>query len=275
MKLFQQDADLYFKLMKPLLVFVNKKMELVPDVQTVKDFDKTDFDNRVIIRESLYEEIHLIDEFIDENPEDLPMNELAIAAKWKNFIRGDFFVERHLKKHSILIGEDDKVYAVRGLLSSLDEIIPRHALPIRANVILLPFLDFIVYDGFVAPYNVFFGSGITNDLKHIYTKAKRRDEIIFSLAPNSPGNQVKKKSPKSSKNWKPLLKELTEKAAKLRGGAGQIELLSPTFSLVKASLELADLVTEKNIEYDDIYKSFEKIERHINNIQKELYYYDE
>ncbi len=37
MKLFQQDADLYFKLMKPLLVFVNKKMELVPDVQTVKE----------------------------------------------------------------------------------------------------------------------------------------------------------------------------------------------------------------------------------------------
>lgn len=275
MKLSEQDAELYFKLMKPLLVFVNKKMELVPEVQTVKDFDKTDFDNRVLIREGFYEEIQLIDEFIDENPADLPMNELAIAAKWKNFIRGDFFVERHLKKHSILIGEDDKVYAVQGLLSSLDEIIPRHALPIRANAVLLPFLDLIVYDGFIAPYNVFFGSGITNDLKHIYTKAKRRDEIIFSLDPNSPGNQVKKKSPKPSKNWKPLLKELAEKAAKLRGGTGQIEILSPTFSLVKASLELADLVTEKKIEYDDIYKSFEKIERHFNNIQKELYYYDE
>jgi hypothetical protein len=48
---------------------------------------------------------------------------------------------------------------------------------------------------------------------------------------------------KPVKDWKPEIGELIEKAAKLRGGAGQFELLSPAFSLVKASLELADLVT--------------------------------
>lgn len=71
-----------------------------------------------------------------------------------------------------------------------------------------------------------------------------------------------------------MIKELTEKAKQLRGGAGQIELLSPTFSLVKASLELADIVTEKKFEVEDVYKCFEKIERNFNNIQTELYYYD-
>ncbi len=274
MKLSDENIELFYKLMKPLLVFVNKKLEFIPTVSTVEDFDNIGFEDKAIIREALYEEIHLIDSFIDENPEDFPMKELAIVSKWKNFIKSDFFVERHLKKHAIFIGEDKKVYAVMGLMTPMDEIIPREALPVRLETVLLPFQDVIVYDGFIAPYNVFFGSGITEDLKHIYTKAKRRDEIIFSLDPDSPA-QSKKETPEPAKNWKPLIKELTEKAAKLRGGAGQEEILSPAFSLVKASLELADFVTEKKIKHEDLYKCFEKIERHFNNIQKELYYFDD
>lgn len=272
MKLSEENVGLYFKLMKPLLVYVNKKMELVPEIAAVDDFEKSSFEDKAIIREALYEEIHLIDSFIDDNPEDFPMKELAIVSRWKNFIRGDFFVERHLKKHAIFIGKDDKVYAVLGLTNSLDEIIPRAALPVRLETVLLPFLDEIVYDGFIAPYNVYFGSGIKEDLKHIYTKAKRRDEIIFSFSPNVSVKPTKKTA-QPAKNWKPLIKELTEKAAKLRGGAGQSEILSPTFALVKASLELAELVTEKKITHEDIYKCCSKIERHVSNIQKELYYY--
>lgn len=274
MKLSEENVQLYFKLMKPLLVYVNNKMQLVQEIADVDDFEKISFEDKAIIREALYEEIHLIDSFIDENPEDFPMKELTIVSRWKNFIRGDFFVERHLKKHAIFIGKDDKVYAVSGLTNPLDEVIPREALPVRLETVLLPFLDEIVYDGFIAPYNVFFGSGIKEDLKHIYMKAKRRDEIIFSLNPNAPSKPAKKTA-KPAKNWKPLIKQLTEKAAKLRGGTGQNEILSPTFSLVKASLELADLVTEKKIEHAEIYKCFEKLERHFNNIQKELYYYDD
>ncbi len=105
-------------------------------------------------------------------------------------------------------------------------------------------------------------------------KAKRRDEIIFSLNPNSP-TKTKKKTAKPAKNWKPLIKQLTEKAKKLCGGAGQIELLSPTFSLLKASLELADLATDKKIKTENVYKCLDKIERNFSNVQKELYYYDE
>lgn len=260
--------------MKPLLVFVNKNLDLYPDVSTVQDFDDLDLQDKAVIRQGLYENIHLIDAFIDENPENIPLKELAHAAKWKNFLKADFFLERHLKKHSIFITDDDKVYAVMGLMSSLDEVIPREALPIRLQTVLLPFQDEIVYDGFFAPYNVYFGSGIKNDLKHIYSKAKRRNQIIFSLDPNTPA-QKDKKPEKPAKSWKPLLKELTEKAAKLRGGAGQREILSPTFSLVKASLELAELVTEKKFSHEDIYKCFSKLERHLVNIEKEFYYFDE
>lgn len=273
MKLSEENVKLFFKLMMPLLVFVNKKLELFPNVSTVEEFEDLEMKDKAEIRDGLYAQIHLIDAFIDENPDDFPLKELTLVSKWKNYIRGDFFVERHLKKHSIFIGGENEVYAVLGLKNTLKELIPKYVLPHRIKTVLLPFQDQIVYDGFMVHYNIHFGRGITDELKHFYMKAKRRDEIIFSLDPTSPKQPKKKKKP--AKNWKPLIKELTEKAAKLRGGSGQIELLSPTFSLVKASLELADLVTEKKIEYDDIYKCFEKIERNFNNIQKELYYHDD
>ncbi len=274
MKLSEENADLFFKLMLPLLAYVNRKLELLPEVSTLEGFEKIPFGDKAVIRDLLYENIHLIDSFIDENPEDLPMKELSIVASWKNFIKGDFYIERFLKKHAVFISDDSKVYAVLSLRNSLDEMIPAYTLPIRVQTVLLRFQDEIVYDGFIAPYQITFGSGYREDLKRIYQKAKKQDKIIFSLNPDAPSAQIKKPA-KPLKDWKPEIKELVEKALPLRGGSGQSELLSPTFSLVKASLELADLATENKIEQEKIYKCLEKIERHCGNIQKELYYYDD
>jgi len=274
MKLSEEQADLFFRLMLPLLAHVNRKLELYPEALAREDFEEISFEDKAVVREGLYENINLIDSFIDENPEDLPMKQLTIVSRWKNFVRGDFYIERYLKKHAVLISDENKVYAVLGLRNSLDEMIPREALPIRVQTVLLPFQDEIVYDGFIAPYRVFFGSGIAEDLKHVYLKAKKRETIIYSLDPHSAPNQIKK-PPKPLKDWKPEIKELIEKAAKLRGGAGQSELLSPAFSLVKASLELADLATSEKTDRDEIYKSLDKIERHFGNFQKEMYYLED
>ncbi len=166
MKLSEENVKLFFKLMMPLLVFVNKKRELFENVSNVEDFDALELKDKASIRDGLYEDTKIIDRFIDENPEDFPLKELAIASNWKNFIKGDFFIERHLKKYSIFIGEENEVYAVLGLMNSIEEIIPKYALPLRVKTVLLPFQDQIVYDGFLAHYNISFGSGIKNNLKH-------------------------------------------------------------------------------------------------------------
>ncbi len=97
MKLSEENAGLFFKLMLPLLAYVNRKLELLPEVSTLEDFEKISFGDKAVIRDGLYENIHLIDSFIDENPEDLSMKELAAVASWKNFIKCDFYIERFLK----------------------------------------------------------------------------------------------------------------------------------------------------------------------------------
>ena len=181
MVLSSEEAALFFKLMLPLQFFVNGKLGILPKAKTFKKYVAASMNDKYKVRNALFENTNLIDEFIDENPHDIPLKELASAAQWKNFMRGDFYVERHLKSGSIFISEDDKVYQVLGLTDSIDKFCPSYTLPTRVNAILLPFQNQIIHDGFLAPYNVYFGSGIKRDLKEIYTKAKQKGKIIKAL----------------------------------------------------------------------------------------------
>lgn len=133
------------------------------------------------VRNALFENIHLIDEFIDENPDDLPMKELAHASKWKNFVKGEFYIERYLKNQAILIGEDNEVYGVIGLTDSIEELVPGYMLPQLVQTILLPFQGKIVHDGFLVPYQIYFGGNIKRELKDVYMNAKNKKKIISSL----------------------------------------------------------------------------------------------
>jgi hypothetical protein len=66
---------------------------------------------------------------------------------------------------------------VRGLTDALDEYFPKFALPVRlSSVVLLPFLDKIVTDGFFKPYPVVFGGNIKFELKEIYLTAKQKNK---------------------------------------------------------------------------------------------------
>ena len=175
------EQSLFFKLMLPLQFFVNEKLGVLPEVLTFEDYCRAPMLEKFKVRNALFENIGLIDEFIDENPPDIPMRELAAVSRWKKFVRGDFFIERYLKNHAVFITDDAEVYAVHGLTESPADYFPKFTLPVRLNAVLLPFQDKIVIDGFFLPYRVVFGSGIKNELKEIYNSAKQKGKIITSL----------------------------------------------------------------------------------------------
>lgn len=176
------EAGLFFKLMLPLQFFVNEKLGVLPRVKTFEKYCKVSMQEKFEVRNTLFENINLMDEFIDENPHDFPMKELAIVSRWKKFDKDDFFIERYLKDYSIFISDENDVYAVYGLTDPLTEYFPKFALPVRlSEVILLPFQDKIITDGFFLPHRVIFGGGIKQELKEIYIKAKRKDKIIKSF----------------------------------------------------------------------------------------------
>ena len=175
------EQSLFFKLMLPLQFFVNEKLGVLPEVVTFEDYCKAPMQEKFKVRNALFENIGSIDEFIDENPPDIPMRELAAVSRWKKFVRGDFFIERYLKTHAVFITDDAEVYAVHGLTESPAEYFPKFTLPVRVNAVLLTFQDKIVIDGFFLPYRVVFGGGIKSELKEIYNSAKQKGEIITIL----------------------------------------------------------------------------------------------
>ncbi len=273
MRLSPIEAKLFFDLMLSLQFYVNDKLKLLSGFDTVEEYTKlTDSDDKAKVNEALFANKHLFDNFIDENPFNFSMADLFHVSKWKKCIEGTFYIERYLKNYAIFISEDDKVYQVTALSNSFDEIFPKYMLPQRVKTRLLPFQDKIIYDGLLTTYKLFFGSGITNNLKRIYMKAKHNEKIIASLDENENLAPAKKKD---RKDWKPEIQEMLAKARKMRSDAGQNELLSPAFSLVKASLELAELSTVEKTDSDQILKLLNRISRECGKAQDLIYYMED
>lgn len=269
MKLSDADAALFYELMWALQFYVKQKRNLLPEIKTLQQYSDAVVEDKVQVREALYAQPELIDAFLQDNPAKLSEDKLAIVAQWKQFIAGDFYIERILKKYAIFIGQGDRVYGVVGLLEELEDIFYMAQLPLLVKAVLLPFKDKIIYDGLFQGYNIYFGSGISGDLKEIYLTAKQRGEIIETLAETT-AQPVTSAPGKPLKDWTPELAELLATASKLKGGGGQPALHSPVFSLIKASIELGQVAVSHPDDDQQLWKLLGKVEQAIRKVERSL-----
>jgi len=268
MKLSEQDAKLFFQLMWALQFYVNQKLN-IHDVKSIDDYADSATDQKVKVREALYQNIELMDSFVRENPQNFSTENLAIISEWKKFIRGSFFIERLLKRYAVFI-QEDKVYGVLGLFQSFDELTYNGNLPLYVDTVLLPFKGKIVYDGLLGFRNIYFGGGIQRSLKETYMRAKQNNRIIDSLEKTQVKDQNKSK-PKSLKSWKPELEELARKAKELKGSVEHPEIYTPAFSLVKASIEFAQLAVSDANDQEGLHIALQKVRRAFNKSNTVLY----
>ncbi len=178
-------VEQFYKIWRPLLNFVNEKLKVVPDLSGKGPADSIDVDRAIKVRDALWKNEKLIDQFIAENPARLTDVDFRIVQSWKHRKQGTFIVYKTLKKYAIFISQEKKadVFAVKGLYSSFEEMFGPY-LPIMVVTVLLPVEDDITADGLFQSYNISFGSGIRGELKDIYDDAKERGEIITTLLPN-------------------------------------------------------------------------------------------
>lgn len=268
MNLSEKEANHFFKLMWALQFFVNCKLKIHSEIKNVKDYANCDIEKKVIVRKALYENIDIIDSFVRENPENLSKNDLSIVSNWKKYVGGQFYIERFLKKYTVFI-KDRKVYGVLGLQQSLNELIHKSNLPLYIHTFLLPFNNKIIYDGLFEHHNISFGGGIKRELKETYMRAKQNNRIIDCLQISCERNRVKQKS-KHTKNWKPEIDLLVNKAKKLRGSVEQPPIYSPAFSLVKASAGFAQLAVSDTNDPEALQKALDKVRRAFNKSQTVL-----
>jgi hypothetical protein len=273
MKLSSNEAALFYKLMWPLQFYVNQKRKILPEVDSVEAYaEDYSFEEKLPVRNALYEHPELIEAFVEENPAQLTKDELAIVQSWKNFVAGEFYIERFLKKGAMFIHtvEPPQVYVVLGLTNSLKEIFQHyHNPPILVKTVLLPFKGRIIYDGLFQTYNIFFGGGIKGNLKEIYMAAKQNQRLIETLEPGHRAQQQKKARSKPGRDWRPEVDELVKEANKLKGE--KVPIQSEAFSLLKASARLTQAVVHNPDDLDALWKLNKRVDRALRKLEKTLY----
>ena len=269
MKLSTDDAALYYKLTWPLHFYVNQRLKILPRVSTLEAYVECDYEDKLKVRNALYEHVELIDAFLNENPAQFTSDEITLVRDWKNFVAGDFYIERFLSRGAILIysHEPPQVYLVLGLMESIEEMLGGYyPLPLMIKTVLLPFKGHIIYDGLLQSYNVFFGSGIKGDLKETYLTAKQNRRIIQVLAQSPTSDRARRKP---AREWGPELEELVKAVGRLKGD--KTPILSETFTLLKAGAAMARAAADDPDDLETLWKFYKRVSRAERQLEAALY----
>lgn len=175
MRLSEEDGQLYYQLWLPLLDYVNKKYNINSNIGQMACAESLNPNDVKEIADKMWDNVSVIDDYLAEPCcTDLEDEHTDIIRSWKRRIRGEFVMERHLKKGSIFISVDDEqVYQASGIISTWEEMFCYVPLPIMVQATFMPFRDVIISDGLVMPYNLVIGHNMESHFKAIYMTAKK------------------------------------------------------------------------------------------------------
>jgi hypothetical protein len=184
MLLTPEDGQLFFKLHRALMFFVNQRLQVIPEnPASPNDFSSLSPEIRIKVRDAFLSHTDLIDVFLEQNPARLSDEELAIVAPWRHLVAGKFYIFRELKKYTVFLSSEKQpmiAYGVLALSQPFEELVGPY-LPVLTQTALLPFKNMIVYDGLMSSFNISFGAGIRRMLNEDFKKAKARHGIVTSL----------------------------------------------------------------------------------------------
>ncbi len=262
MNLSPSEVALFYKLMWSLQAYVNRRLNIFPQVTTSEAYSHLDWQDKLKVREALYGNATLIGDYLAENPDDFD-EELRLIASWSRFVQGEFYVFRYLKRYSVFIDakKSDRVYGVLGLTDSLEDVLHFQPPPIMVKAVLLPFTGRIIYDGLLIPYNIMFGGGIRRNLNEIYQRAKLRDEIIESLELDQPAARATR-TKKPVRDWQAEIENIAKATGQLKQGTTPVQ--SRAFSVLKASATLAQAATANSEDIDELYKLGRRVHTALN-----------
>ena len=189
MTLSEKDGQLFYKLWLPLLDYVNETCKVNKKVKNMANAESLNPQEVKEIANVLWNDVTLIDQYLAECGTEIPDEHKEIIYSWKRCVQGRFVMERHLKKGTIFISEDNKVYQVQGIISSWEEMFFHAPMPLLMEATFMPFRDVIISDGLVMPYNIVIGKNMAKQFKDIYMEAKKSGNVIRTLQDYTDGDK--------------------------------------------------------------------------------------
>lgn len=179
MILAEEDAALFYRAWGALLTWVNDRRQIVAPFPRPTPGRPIDPMLATKIRDVVWAEDALRNQFLAEGAVDLGRAERDLIASWKHRVRAKFIILSHLQKHSIFMSEG--VYGVRGIYTPLDAMFPY--VPMFVDAVLIPFRDVIITDGLMQspPMQLTFGAGARRAFKEQYSAARAAGQVRTSL----------------------------------------------------------------------------------------------
>lgn len=184
MQVTEAEGRLFYALHVGLQMFVNRRRNIIGQVDSFDDFMARPPEQRVKCRDAVYEHPEHFDEFIREGDLSASPDAAEIIAGWRDHrVGGTFYVLRHLKRHTIFLSTENpaKAFGVLALADPFEVAVPY--LPTMVDAVLLPFRGRIIYDGLLTTSGpmIMFGGGVRRMFDDSYREAKARFGVITSL----------------------------------------------------------------------------------------------
>ena len=177
-----EECRLFYETWFGLMGFVNKQKHVIkPEI-------KPEYPNSISdvlihkVREVLWEEPELIDEYINET--ELSQEKTDILKLWKtNHKKGMFFILEYQPEYAVAIAPnekgEDRLYGIKGISNSLANTL-RQKLPASIETVLLPFKGKIIYDSFIGALSISYAEGAKAAFREMCDKAAEHG-IITNL----------------------------------------------------------------------------------------------
>ena len=177
----KEDAIMFFALRNILLNYTNYKYRINPELEDLNDINNSEPEEVKEIREKLWSNDNIINDYIKEKSNNLDEQSLNIISEWnKKRINSKFVLYKYEDEYSVFLGEEN-IYYVKGLRDTIRNIIPEYKLPVFVETVLLPFKEQIIYDSYIIQYSMSFGKGMKDIFDKQYKEFISKKNIKYRL----------------------------------------------------------------------------------------------
>ncbi|MEM6963808.1 MAG: hypothetical protein AAF573_03515 [Bacteroidota bacterium] len=180
MRLEEKEYYEYLDVHPKLLYYAGIKNNTLPKDTSLEDFMNFSAQEKYPVRESLYKNIGLIDQYIREKSDELSQAQVDMLEQFKKFKKGTFYIMKMTKKETLFM-DDDYVYSILALNDPFIYFFQNWPIPIMVETVLLPYNGKIIYDGMISNYPIRIGRTMASGLKNEFNMKKGTHRIIKTL----------------------------------------------------------------------------------------------